>query len=390
MNTLAVIPARGGSVGVPRKNVRLLAGRPLIAYTIEQALRAERVNRVVVSTDDDQIASVARRFAAEVVRRPAELAGPTASSESALLHVLDHLAETEDYKPDLLVFLQCTSPLTLAEDIDGAIDTLQARQADTALAVTPFHYFLWGVDVAGEVVGLNHEKATRIMRQQREPQYLETGAVYVMRTDGFRAAKHRFFGKTAMYVTPPERRLEIDEPVDFQVAEMLLQERRRRDHLALLPDKPAALVMDFDGVFTDNRVIVTQDGTESVTCHRGDGMGLSALRDAGLPILILSTENNPVGAVRCRKLGILCLHGIDRKLPVLTDWLAENDVDPADAIYVGNDVNDLECLTAVGCPVVVADAHPDVMAAGRIVLTHGGGDGAVRELCDLLIEKMDS
>jgi YrbI family 3-deoxy-D-manno-octulosonate 8-phosphate phosphatase len=386
---LAIIPARGGSAGVPRKNVLPLAGKPLIAYTIEQALRADRVQRVVVSTDDAEIAGVAERFGAEVVRRPAELSGPMASSESALLHVLDHLDQSEQYRPDLLVFLQCTSPLTVAADIDGAIEALEAEGADTALAVTPFHYFLWGVDADGQVVGVNHDKAARVMRQQREPQYLETGAVYVMRTDGFRAARHRFFGKTAMYVMPPERRLEIDEPVDFQVAEMLLHQRRRQGHLALLPQRPAALVMDFDGVFTDNRVTVTEDGAESVTCSRGDGMGLSALRDTGLPILVLSTENNPVGAIRCRKLGLPCLHGIDRKLPVLTDWLAENDVDPADAIYVGNDVNDLECLQAVGCPVVVADAHPDVRPAARIVLTARGGDGAVREVCDLVLDRLN-
>ena len=211
-----------------------------------------------------------------------------------------------------------------------------------------------------------------------------------MKVDGFRQAKHRFFGRTALHVTPAERRWEIDEPVDLAVAATLMAERDRRAALTRLPDPPRALVMDFDGVFTDNRVLVDQEGTESVWCHRGDGMGLSHLRARGLPMAVITTETNPVGAVRCAKLGLPCLHGVADKLPALLGWLDEQGVDPAEAIYAGNDVNDQTCLQAVGCPVVVADAHPAVRALGRVVLSAPGGRGAVRELCDLVGAKLDS
>jgi N-acylneuraminate cytidylyltransferase len=136
---LGVIPARGGSKGIPRKNLRLVAGEPLLGHIVREACRSLRLTRLAVSTDDDEIASVARRYGAEVILRPAEISGDTATSESALLHALEHLRATEQYEPDLLVFLQCTSPLTLAEDIDGTIDVLLATGADTALAVVPFH-----------------------------------------------------------------------------------------------------------------------------------------------------------------------------------------------------------------------------------------------------------
>lgn len=228
LKSVAIIPARGGSKGVPRKNIRFLAGKPLIAWTIEAALASAMVERVIVSTEDPEIAGVASQCGAEVVWRPAELATDTASSEAALLHALDELRLKEKCEPDLVVFLQCTSPLTLPEDIDHTVRTLIEENADTALTVTAFHGFVWQRRKEGDAVGLNHDIKTRPLRQEREIQFLETGAVYVMRTEGFRRARHRFFGKTAMYVMPSERCLEIDDPVDFRIAEVLLRDVKGR------------------------------------------------------------------------------------------------------------------------------------------------------------------
>lgn len=227
MTGLAIIPARGGSKGIPRKNILPLAGKPLLAHTIEQARCAQTVGRVVVSTDDAEIAAVAQSYGAQVVRRPAAISGDTAPSEAALLHTVEHLQQTEGGVPDLLVFLQCTAPLTRAEDIDGAVRAMLAENADSALAVTPFHYFLWRQGETGDAVGINHDKQVRLLRQQRSPQYRETGAIYVMRTAGFLKARHRFFGKTTLYVMPAERCLEIDEPIDFQMAEWLMQQQSK-------------------------------------------------------------------------------------------------------------------------------------------------------------------
>jgi N-acylneuraminate cytidylyltransferase len=382
----AVIPARGGSKGIPGKNLKRIAGQPLVAWTIQAARRARHVQRVIVSTDDPAIAQVARDHGAEVVERPPELSTDAASSESALLHALDHLERTEDYRPELLVFLQCTSPLTEASDIDGAVEQLLAHQADSACSVTRFHYFVWRRAADG-AEGINHDKRVRLRRQDREPEFLETGAVYVMRVAGFRAARHRFFGTTVLYETPAERVCEIDEPIDLQLAELRLLEQRHRDRLALLPTKVAALVMDFDGVLTDDRVSVDQDGRESVTCSRADGMGLELLRKAGLPLLVLSKEQNPVVAARCKKLRVRFELGIEAKLPALLAYCEELGVAPEHVIYVGNDINDLECMRAVGCGVAVADAHPEALRAARLVLAANGGKGAVRELCELILER---
>ncbi len=228
MDVLAVIPARGGSRGIPRKNLQPLDGMPLVAHSIRAARAARHPGRIVVSTDDPEIAAVAGEAGAEVVFRPAALSGDTASSEAALLHVLAVLEEQEGYRPDLLVFLQCTSPLTLPQDIDATVDALLAQEADSALAVVPFHHFLWQEAGPGRAVGINHDPRVRLPRQQQPPQYLETGAVYVMRADGFRRARHRFFGRIALYVMPRERAHEIDEPVDLAIAEAMLRFQRQR------------------------------------------------------------------------------------------------------------------------------------------------------------------
>jgi N-acylneuraminate cytidylyltransferase len=145
------------------------------------------------------------------------------------------------------------------------------------------------------------------------------------------------------------------------------------------------LVLDFDGVLTDNRVWVAEDGLEAVVCTRSDGMGLEMLRACGIEAVVLSTEKNPVVAARCRKLGISCLQGVDDKEATLRFLASERKVDLAEVIYVGNDVNDLGCMRIAGCSVAVADAHPKVLQQADWILHRAGGQGAVRELCDLVI-----
>ncbi|MCA9370451.1 MAG: HAD hydrolase family protein [Candidatus Peregrinibacteria bacterium] len=144
-------------------------------------------------------------------------------------------------------------------------------------------------------------------------------------------------------------------------------------------------VFDFDGVMTDNTVKVFADGSEYVEVNRSDGLGIDALRNAGMPMMVLSTEKHPVVAARCKKLQIPCHQGIGDKRSYLEAYLNEQKIDPKHVAYLGNDTNDLACLQFVGFPVVVADAHPDVLSAAKIVLKKKGGDGAVREFCDKLL-----
>lgn len=155
----------------------------------------------------------------------------------------------------------------------------------------------------------------------------------------------------------------------------------------LLPTWPSLVAFDFDGVFTDNAVFVSEEGKEWVRCSRGDGMGITLLRRAGIRVAVLSTETNPVVQARCRKLQIDCVQGCEDKENVFRGFLRDRGLDVRQSIFVGNDVNDIGCLKLAGCGVVVADAHPQARAVAKAVLTLPGGHGAVRELCDLILQK---
>jgi 3-deoxy-D-manno-octulosonate 8-phosphate phosphatase (KDO 8-P phosphatase) len=143
------------------------------------------------------------------------------------------------------------------------------------------------------------------------------------------------------------------------------------------------VAFDFDGVFTDNMVYVSQDGAESVRCFRGDGLGLARLAKGGITAAIISTETNPVVTARSRKLGIRCVQGCADKCAALKELASELGVPLAQTAFVGNDINDLACLRAVGLPIVVQDAHPSVLPAAAYLTKAPGGHGAVREVCDL-------
>jgi N-acylneuraminate cytidylyltransferase len=191
--------------------------------------------------------------------------------------------------------------------------------------------------------------------------------------------------------------VDIDSLVDFDLAERAIEQKHldidvpraaNATQLRSWPNPIELVVFDFDGVLTDNRVYVLQDGREAVACNRGDGMGLSMLRATKLPIVVLSTEENPVVAARAGKLKLECRHGLADKRAALVELAAEKKVNLKNTIYVGNDVNDLGCMEAVGFAVAVADAHPQALAKADFTLSQAGGAGAVRELCDLILQHM--
>jgi len=397
---LAVIPARGGSKGVPAKNLAPVGGVPLVARAVRECRATRLITDVVVSTDDQAIATAAREAGAEIVLRPAAIAGDTATSEAAVLHAVDAHEALHGAAVDVVVFVQCTSPFLAREDIDGVAAAIVENDADTAVTVAPFHGFIWRdaeePATAGTVAetdaavggghGVNHDKAYRPRRQDRPQDLLETGAAYAMDAAGFRKYQHRFFGRTELVRTDPARVLEIDDPHDLARARALapLFDADRADALPSFGDVDA-VVLDFDGTQTDDRVLIDADGKEFVSVHRGDGLGIAALRKSGLKMLILSSEQNPVVAARARKLKIPVLHGIDRKDLALKQWCEEQGIAPERVLYVGNDVNDLPCFALVGWPVAVASAHDVVRGAARAVTTVPGGDGAIREIASWIL-----
>lgn len=378
---VAIIPARGGSKGVPGKNLRPVGGVPLVARAVHAAAAAEGVDLVVVSTDDGQIADVAIAAGARVVTRPAAIAGDSASSESAILHALEVLG-AEGVAVSTVVFVQATSPFISSSAIAQGVVSVATGGFDTAFSAYETYGFLWRRTRSGAASAINHDASFRPRRQDREPHYMETGAFYVFGAEAFRREKHRFFGKTAIIEVPESSAVEIDDLDQFAIASAI----------SAVVDKPArievdAVVTDFDGVHTDDTATVDAAGVESVRVSRSDGMGVSLLRKAGIPMLILSTETNPVVRARAEKLQVEVLHGIDNKAEALAEWARRTGVALERVAYLGNDVNDVAVMATVGWPIAVADSHPDAIAAARIVLKRRGGDGAVRELIERVLAR---
>lgn len=376
---VAIIPARGGSKQIPRKNLERVGGVPLVARAVHAARAAACFDLVIVSTDDDEIAVAAEEAGARVIRRPAELSGDTATSEAAILHALDEL-EREGERFEVVAFLQATSPFLPSAALADAVAEVQQGESDSVFSAVETYGFLWRRGADGTAEAINHEAGHRPRRQDREPHYLETGAFYVFRFDGFRTHRHRFFGRIGIAPVSEETAIEIDDAAQLQAARAL----------AVLHESPVripvrAVVTDFDGVHTDDTAIIDADGGERVRVSREDGMGVSLLRRAGVPMLILSTEVNSVVRARADKLRVPVLHGIADKEAALRQWAQAQDVALADIAYLGNDVNDLPAMRVVGWPVAVANAHPLVRAEARVVLGRRGGDGAVRELVERVL-----
>lgn len=390
MKTAAVILARGGSKGVPLKNLQKVGGVSLVGRAVRAAAAAPSVEAVYVSTDADAIAAAARAMGAVAIPRPPEISGDDASSESGWLHALG-VIRGDHPEVERLVFLQCTSPFTTGADIEGCVAAMAAKDAACALSVRVDHSFLWTTDEDGFAVGVNHdETGRRLRRQDLPPAYCETGAVYVVDAAAFAATGNRFCGRVAFHVTahPP---VEIDDHADLALC------RRIAAWVGVGAPAPArlralkAVVMDFDGVHTDDRVLTDQDGVEAVRTSRRDGLGLGLLRARGAhQLLILSKERNPVVARRAEKLQIEVMHAVDDKVAAMEGWLAAKGLGWDEALFIGNDVNDLPALRRAGVSAAPSDAYPDVAAEVDWILPHPGGAGALRALCDALIAALDA
>ena len=388
METVCIIPARGGSKGIIGKNMKSMAGRPLISWVISAALEAKSIDRLIVSTDSKEIAQIARSEGAEVIMRPPDLALDNSPSEPALVHALNYLKTTQNYDPNLLVFLQCTSPLTPSEEIDAAVKLHQSEKVDTVIAVVAAHPFIWRKNNLGYLEAVNHDPKGRAPRQEIDQQFLETGAIYVMKAKEFRKHGKRYAGKILPFEMHQENVSDIDTSRDFTKVENRLKDRLRQTAASKLPKNIRAVLFDFDGVFTDNRFKLEANGNETVFCSRSDGIGIKNLQNAGYLIAVISGESHPIVSVRCKKLGILdILQNVDDKGSAFNKWSQEKGIPPNEIIYLGNDTNDLECLNIAGCGIVVADAHPQAIKIANLQLSQCGGKGAIRELSDLLLKK---
>ena len=399
---LALIPARGGSKGIPRKNIRSFAGWPLIAWSIAAAQQSKYVTRIIVSTDDEEIAAVARECGAETpFLRPAEFAQDKSTDLPVFEHARGWLAEYEGYHPEVVVQLRPTSPVRPRGLIDDAIQILLDHpDADCVRGVVPSGqnpHKMWRFDDPKQpmkplltVDGI--AEPYNAPRQILPPTYWQTGHIDAIRVSTI-LERHTLTGDVIYpLVIDSKYTVDIDtlpdwakyEALVYSGLEMVSPGKARRP----MPDSVKMVVTDFDGVITDGRVWVNGDGVETVAASRSDSMRIRQMRAAGIEVMILSSEVDNVVSARARKMGIQAIHGmgLDGKGEVLKKVLAEKNLNAAEVVYLGNDFNDLPRFDVAGWAVAVADAYPEVLRAADYVLKTNGGFGALRELCDLILK----
>ena len=383
---VAIIPARGGSRGIPHKNIVDLAGKPLIAYSIEAAKNSKYISEVYVSTDDQAIAETSKKFGAKIIKRPAEMATSKAKSEEALLH----FAEQVDF--DVLVFLQCTSALTISEDVDGALETYFTGSYDSALSVTLDHggflcgSFLWDEDGHS----INYDYKNRSMRQDFKQAYRENGAIYITSKENLIKSKNRLNGKVGLYKMPNLRSYEIDDMDDLNFLREIFYAVRRRGGMNTLEDKIKLIklvIFDVDGVFTDGSVYLDKDGDETLKFSRIDGKGIELLRNTGIKTAIITSENSEIVRLRMEKLRIDNIFiGQSKKLELYEHLKAKYSLADKEICYVGDDLQDLEVLKIVGLSICPNNAQAVIKNCCDYISPLSGGENFVREICNIIIE----
>jgi len=399
---LVIIPARGGSKGMPRKNIRDFSGSPLIAWSIAAGIQSELVTRVIVSTDDEEIAAVARLWGAETpFIRPAEFAQDNTTDLPVFVHALQWLEKNESYRPEIVLQVRPTSPIRPKTLLDDAIRVLlQHPDADSVRGVVPAGqnpHKMWRLDEGSQSPMKNLLRVDGIEEPYNAPRqilpniYWQTGHIDAIRPSVI--LNGSMSGNTIYpLLIDPKFTVDLDNYNDWMRAEWLVAfggldmvwpGRAKRP----MPKNIKLLVLDFDGVVTDNRVWVNETGQEMVAANRSDSLILGKLKQSGVDVVILSSEVNPVVAARARKMKAEAIHGVglDGKKSVLENLFSERNIDPSQVVYMGNDTNDLPCFEIVGWRVAVADSQPEVLRAADFVSTKPGGHGAVREICDLLL-----
>jgi len=379
-NIIAIVQTCGESKEILTKDITNFCGKPLIAWSILQAKNSKTVSEVYVITDSKKTLSIAEQYGAIGIPRPSSFKSDTASPELAILHALDQIGNKNI---DLIVFLQETSPLREPEDIDEAVNELLNQKADSLFSCSPVKEgSLWVKKDEGWnwIIHSFEDKKTRC---EMKTIVQENGSVYVFKPWVINKYKNRLGGKIGIYKMQEWKFHKINSAEDMDICRWYMERHILQKEL-INADLIELIVYDFDGVMTDNRVLVTQEGGEAVYCNRGDGLGISMLKGMGLLQMILSTESNMVVKTRASKLDLPVIYGVKDKDNILQSYCKENSICLNKVLYVGNDINDLEAMKLVGYPVCPADANPAIRKISKIKLKSRGGEGVLRELAELI------
>ena len=382
---VAFIPVRGGSKSIPKKNIKNIAGKPLVWWVIDAALDSGCFDDIYISTDDREIEQAVGSYpqseAVTVYRRSAETATDTASTESAMLEF------AKDVEFEYITLIQATSPLLTGDDLKQGMQLfLNDKYMDSLLSVCRQERFIWQKSDKSYFEPVNYDPKNRPRRQEFDGFLVENGAYYITDKSSLIETGSRLSGNIGCYEMPPETYYELDEPEDWAIIESLLKKRDSDD----LPDKikdVRLFITDVDGVLTDAGMYYSEKGDELKKFNTRDGKGLELLRNIGIEVGIITSEDTQIVTDRAKKLKVDMVHqGIKQKGRLLDEIITGQGLNKNQVAYIGDDVNDLSIIKEVGLSACPADAMPAVKEEVAYICQKKGGEGCVREIAELILK----
>lgn len=375
MKFSALIPLRGGSKSIPRKNIKSMNGKPLCMWVIDEALSSKLIKDVFVSTDSNEIKKVISRYTDNVIfiDRPPSLASDDASTEDVIQHSLKFIHS------EFIVTIQATSPLLTSHDLDAGIQLILENEFDSLLSAVRSQRFFW----TDEGIPINYQPEKRPRRQDFKGTLVENGALYITKRSLLLRGAPRLTGKIGIYEMSAESYHEVDEPSDWEVVEA---ELKKRHHRPTDLNQINTLFVDCDGTLTDGGMYYGENGEALKRFCTQDAVGLALLSKQGIRVVIVTGEDSQIVAARMKKLGIEDVHlGIKNKPEIITRHMQQYGLEKNQIAYIGDDLNDLPCREYVAYFACPAKACQQIKHVSDYICKNTGGFGAVREVAERIL-----
>ena len=381
MKKIAFIPVRGGSKSIPKKNIKIFCGKPLIYWNLIELENCNQVDEVVVASDSEDIISVVEEFKLSKVviyRRSNENAQDHSTSESIMLEYIN-FAKLD--LSDVFMLVQATSPFTKSNDFSNGLKMMNSY--DTVFSCAKIKRFIWDKDSNP----LNYDFKNRPRRQDFDGTFMENGAFCISLVSDIIKYNNRISGNIGICEMPEYTFVEIDEPEDWIIAERLfLKNNYSLNNYDF--SKIKIFLSDVDGVLTDAGMYYTEKGDEIKKFSTYDGMAFKILQKRGVKVGIITTEDRQLNRNRAQKLSLdFDFHGADDKLKIVKELCKKQNINLNQVAYIGDDVNCFELLSNVGFPACPKNAVEKIKSIPNIIqISQNGGSGAVREFVEIIIK----
>lgn len=378
---ILIIPVRGGSKGIPNKNLKTVNGITLTERAIRTSLKST-IDKIIVTTDSPEIKKTVSKYPrVEIHNRSEQTSTDTASTDSVILEVINDLGRDWIDNETHIGIYQATSPFVEIKTINMCFE--ESEKGNVGFSAKTFHSFVW--EKHDNWIPVNHPKDSRPRRQDLNHKVIESGAIYCFPLKNFKEKKYRFCANPIPVIVQDIHSIEIDDNQELQLSNLIATQFEISNFGSEI-DKPLPKILftDFDGCLTDDKVKTNIFGVESVIANRKDGLGVKRLKKLGIEVIITTAQTNNVVLKRAKKLNVKIFKDLENKGSAIENYLKESNLTWQDVWYLGNEVNDLIPLQKAALSFCPIDASTEVFSIAKVVLSRKGGEGLLGEIASRL------